>query len=124
MKWLLTLIMGLTIAWVILAFIGPRRSVSYYVQAPVQPTPLTDLDKIMEAVGLKPSNSPVKSVAEVAIMMTAPAPAPSVADMASAPPMDATDEITPTQQSSSLADQDTYSIPQPAVPVPGPAPLF
>jgi len=124
MKWLLTLLMGLAMAWVILAFIGPRRRVSYYVQAPVQPTLLTDLDKIMEAVGLKPSNSPVESVADVAIMMSAPAPSPSVADMASEPPMDTTDEVTSHPQSSSPADQDMSSIPQPASPAPGPAPVL
>jgi cytoskeletal protein RodZ len=122
MKWLLSLIIGLLIAWAILSFIGPKKVVSYYVQAPVQPTPLTDLDIIMEAVGLKPSVSE-KSVAEIAIMEPAPSPESSqesVADMATHSPMDATNEITPT---SDRVYQDMSATPQPAAPSYGPAPV-
>lgn len=94
---MLSVLLGLIIAWIILFFIGPRPAVSYYVQAPVQPT---DLDKIMEAVGLKPSMMPVESVAEMAIMSPAPAPVPS-----------------------DLYDQDTMPIQPFASPAPSPADL-
>lgn len=119
MEWLVSLLLGLLIAWTILTFVGPKRTVSYYVQAPVQPVPLSDLDKIMEAVGLKPSG-PEKSVADIAIMEGTPAPptpVPSVAEVAAPAPMDASNEVAPPD------GQDTQAIPQPAVPVPGPAPL-
>ena len=97
---MLAILLGLIIAWIIILFIGPRPTVSYYVQAPVQPTELSDLDKIMEAVGLKPSQAPVESVAEIAIMSPAPAPVPS-----------------------DLYDQDTMPIQQFASPAPSPADL-
>lgn len=97
---MLVILLGLIIAWIILFFIGPRPTVSYYVQAPVQPTELTDLDKIMEAVGLKPSRMPVESVAEMAIMSPAPVPVPS-----------------------DLYDQDTMPIQQFASPAPSPVDL-
>ena len=109
MKWLLTLITGLIIAWVILFFIGPRPIVSYYTQAPVQPTELSDIEKIMEAVGLRPSGSDA-SVQEIVIMSPAPAPL-SVADVAIAD-----------EQFVVPDDLDTQTIPQPVSPAPGPAP--
>lgn len=125
MQWVLSTILGLIIAWIILAFVGPKPRVSYYVQAPVQAAPLSDTEKIMEAVGLKPSSSPAPaSVAEVAIMeemAPAPSPSPSVADMASTPAPDASNEVSPP---SGLFGLNTPATPQPAAPAPGPAPQF
>jgi len=92
---LLSVLLGLVIAWVILAFIGPKpRTVSYYTQAPVVATPLSDQDAIMEAVGLSPSVFKVEqSVADIELTQGLPAMAPvitqetiqSVADLAPQP---------------------------------------
>ena len=80
MHWI-SIILGLAIAWVILAFIGPKpRMVSYYTQAPVVATPLTELDEIMEAVGLAPSRHKAeKSVADIEVVqgVKVPPPAPT-----------------------------------------------
>lgn len=123
MQWVLSTILGLIIAWVILAFVGPvQPRTSYYVQQPVAPTPLSDLDKIMEAVGLQPSctippaPSPTvmpppevpKSVADIATVM--PSPAPMM-------------PVMPAPAPAEPADQGTPAIPQPAAPAPGPAPV-
>ncbi len=118
MEWLLSLVLGLLIAWTILTFIGPTRTLSYYVQAPVQAVSLSDLDKIMGAVGLKPSG-PENSHVAVAIMEgTPPAPPalPSVAEVASPAPIDASDAVAPP------SGQGTSATPQPFVPAPGPSP--
>ena len=94
MHWI-SIILGLAIAWVIIAFIGPKpRTVSYYTQAPVVATPLSDQDKIMEAVGLAQSSSKMeRSVADIELTQGLPAMAPvitqgtsqSVADLAPQP---------------------------------------
>jgi hypothetical protein len=94
MHWL-SLVLGLVIAWVIISFIGPKpRTVSYYTQAPVVATPLSDQDKIMEAVGLASSSSKMEqSVADIEVVqgvtvpppIATPSPSPSVADMAPPP---------------------------------------
>jgi len=94
MHWL-SLVLGLAIAWVIISFIGPKpRTVSYYTQAPVVATPLSDQDKIMEAVGLAPSYSKIEqSVADIEIdeglpsmaSIINPEPGQSVADLAPQP---------------------------------------
>ena len=93
MHWL-SIILGLAIAWVIISFIGPKpHIVSYYTQAPVVATPLSDLDKIMEAVGLAPSvHTFEKSVADIEITegfpppeIPNPTPNQSVADLAPQP---------------------------------------
>jgi hypothetical protein len=108
MHWL-SLILGLVIAWVIIAFIGPKpRTVSYYTQAPVVSTPLSDQDKIMEAVGLAQSSFKMEqSVADIELTQGMPAMAPvitqepvqSVADLAQQP-----QEV--------LGDQDIQASPQ------------
>lgn len=110
MHWL-SLILGLVIAWVIISFIGPKpRVVSYYTQAPVVATPISDLDKIMEAVGLAPSQ-PEKSVADIELTEGLPAmeSAQSVADIAAQP------EEVPD-------DQDIPASPQAFLPMPMMAP--
>lgn len=91
MHWL-SILLGFVIAWVIIAFIGPKpRTVSYYTQAPVVATPLSDQDKIMEAVGLSPSVFKMEqSVADIELAHGLPAMAPvtpmeSVADLAPQP---------------------------------------
>lgn len=94
MHWL-SLLLGLIIAWVVLAFIGPKpHTVSYYTQAPVVATPLSAQDKIMEAVGLAPSASKMdQSVADIELdqglpsmaPITNPEPGQSVADLAPQP---------------------------------------
>ena len=110
MQWVLSTILGLLIAWVILAFVGPvQPRVSYYVQQPVSPTPLSDLDKIMGAVGLRPSQSPAPSPVSVAIM-TVPEPPKSVADIAQS------------SKSEVHVDQGTVPTPHSPSPAPGPAP--
>jgi hypothetical protein len=121
MQWLLTILLGLLIAWAILAFVGPKCTVSYYTQAPVEPVSLSDLDKLMAAVGLKPSGRPEpSSVADIAIMQVS-APE-SVADVAKVPPVDATNSVSP--QSSVHADPGMQTTPQPAAPAPSPAHPF
>jgi len=122
MQWILSTILGLVIAWVILAFVGPvQPQVSYYAQAPVSPTPLSELDKIMEAVGLMPSTSPAPSPAPVAIMSVSEVPK-SVADIAT----DQAASPSPSQvpQAEEPADQGTASTPQPAAPTSDQATLF
>ena len=109
MQWILSTILGLIIAWVILAFIGPGPAVSYYVQQPVVPTLLSELDKIMEAVGLRPSSLPAPSPAAVEIM-SSPAPVPSVADVAMAQENVAvSDEQAPSPGSAPAVDMATLS---------------
>jgi hypothetical protein len=94
MHWL-SLVLGFVIAWVILAFIGPApRTVSYYTQAPVVATSLSEQDAIMEAVGLSPSfMANEQSVADIELdqglpsmaPITNPEPGQSVADLAPQP---------------------------------------
>lgn len=89
MHWL-SIVLGLIIAWVIISFIGKKPcAVSYYTQAPVVPTPLSDQDKIMEAVGLAPSTKMEQSVADIELNEGLPYMAPvmnqSVADLAPQP---------------------------------------
>lgn len=88
----LSVVLGFILAWTILFFIGPRPTVSYYVQAPVQPTELSELDKIMMAVGLKPSGES-ESVAEIAIMTSSPAPVSVDEMMAPSPAPVSADEM-------------------------------
>lgn len=92
---LLSILLGLVFAWALLAFIGPKKCVSYYVQAPVKGLAIAEIDSAMEAVGLAPSGwkgkaeapSPapapaavaVPSVADVAVQAQAPAPSPAPA---------------------------------------------
>lgn len=143
MYWL-SVVLGLFIAWAILSFIGPRRTVSYYVQAPIRVDGLSPLEEIMEAVGLKPSSSttmasvadeammafsPASSPAPIVVeepMMTSPAPAPTtVADAAAPPSVYFEREVmTMNAQYSTPDDQDTETTPQPVGPAPGPAPLI
>jgi len=76
---LISLLLGLIIAWAIVFFIGPRkRVVSYYVQAPVVGLPISEIDSAMEAVGLAPADW--KGLAEGP--NPSPEPVPSVADIA------------------------------------------
>jgi hypothetical protein len=80
---LLSLLLGLVFAWVLLLFIGPKKCVSYYVQAPVVGAPIVmdDVDKMMEAVGLsRQARSPAP--APFPARAPAPAPEPSIADIA------------------------------------------
>ena len=53
---LISVLLGLVIAWAILFFIGPKKRVSYYVQAPVVGLPISEIDSAMEAVGLASSD--------------------------------------------------------------------
>lgn len=116
----LSILLGIVIAWLIITFIGPRPIVSYYVQAPIRLETVSELDNIMEAVGLKPS---VKSVADMTEIpevpeVMAPEPQSSVADLATQVPADAT------QQFGAPDDQDTQTILQPSEPVYEMAPLI
>lgn len=125
MHWL-SIILGLIFAWAILSFIGPRRTVSYYTQAPIRVETLSELDAIMEAVGLQPSMpSAMTNTNEVSSMEppVVPAESKSVADAASSMPQDFTNALTPPPQSASLADQDTSPTPQPFEPAASPSPV-
>lgn len=116
MHWI-SLVLGLVIAWVIISFIGPKpRVVSYYAQAPVVATPISDLDKIMEAVGLAPSQ-PEKSVADIELTEGMPAMAP---DMSMEPTQSVAD-IAP-QPEEVPGDQDIPASPQSFLPMPMMAP--
>jgi len=115
---LLSVVLGLFIAWVILFFIGPKkRIVSYYVQAPVKGMPIAEIDSAMEAVGLAssglkgqaegPSPAPaprpeaLPSVAQVALNQSYPSPAP--APMMAPAPSPAGQGMSPTPQAFSPA---------------------
>lgn len=119
MHWI-SIILGLAIAWVILAFIGPKpRAVSYYTQAPVVGASLDELDKIMEAVGLAPSRDKAeKSVADIELVqgVKVPPPAPTQ-PMAPAP----TQPMTPAPQPVPVG-QGTPASPQAFSPAPAMAP--
>jgi len=97
---LISVLLGLVIAWGILFFIGPKKRVSYYVQAPVVGLPISEIDSAMEAVGL--ASSDWKGVAEAPSAAPAPVytPEPSVADIA-------IKESIP-----NLGDQDIQTTPQ------------
>jgi hypothetical protein len=111
---LISVVLGLVIAWVILFFIGPRkRAVSYYVQAPVVGLPISEIDSAMEAVGLASSDWKGKAEAPSPAPAPAPVPEPSVADLA-----------INEQSTATPADQDTYSTPQAFSPAPGPSPAL
>lgn len=114
MHWI-SILLGLVFARVLLFFIGPKPTISYYVQAPVVGLPISEIDSAMEAVGL--ASSDWKGKAEAPSPAPAPAPAPvleqSVADIA-----------INEQPSPSPADQDTYSTPQAFSPSPAPAPAL
>jgi hypothetical protein len=120
---LISVILGLIIAWVILFFIDPRKRISYYVQAPVIGLPISEIesametgcmpiseiDSAMEAVGL--ASSVWKGQAEGPSPAPAPTPVPepSVADMAIR------------EEVPSFGDQDTPSTPQAYEPSPSPS---
>ena len=97
---LLSVILGLIIAWVILFFIGPRKRISYYVQAPVIGLPISEIDSAMEAVGLASSDWKGQAEGPSPAPAPTPAPEPSVADIAIS------------EEVPSLGDQDTNSTPQ------------
>ena len=107
---LLSVLLGLVIAWTILFFIGPKPRVSYYVQAPVVGLPISEIDSAMEAVGL--ASSDWKGKAEGPSPAPAPpsVPEPSVADIAIK------------EEAPSLGDQGTPSTPQAYEPSPAPSP--
>ena len=109
---LISLLLGLVIAWAILFFIGPKkRVVSYYVQAPVVGLPISEIDSAMEAVGLAPSGFKGEAEGPSPVTAPAPKPEPSVADIA------IMEQSTP-----SLGDQDIPSTPQAYEPSPSPSP--
>ena len=111
---LISVVLGLVIAWAILFFIGPRKcAVSYYVQAPVVGLPISEIDSAMEAVGLASSDWKGKAEAPSPAPAPAPVPEPSVADIALSE-----------QPAPSPADQDTYSTPQAFSPAPAPSPAL
>jgi len=112
MHWI-SILLGLVFARVLLFFIGPKKRVSYYVQAPVVGLPISEIDSAMEAVGL--ASSDWKGKAEAPSPAPAPAPVPeqSVADIA-----------INEQPAPSPADQDTHSTPQAFSPSPAPAPAL
>lgn len=78
----LSLLLGLVFAWVLLFFIGPKKCVSYYVQAPVVGLPISEIDSAMEAVGLAPSGWKGKAEGPSPAPAPSPVAEPSVADMA------------------------------------------
>ena len=110
---LISVVLGLVIAWAIMFFIGPKPRTSYYVQAPVVGLPISEIDSAMEAVGL--ASSDWKGKAEAPSPAPAPfcEPEPSVADIA-----------LKEQPAPSPADQDTYSTPQAFSPAPAPSPAL
>ena len=110
---LLSVLLGLFIAWVILFFIGPKPRVSYYVQAPLKGMPIAEIDSAMEAVGLESSG--FKGQAEGPSTFPSPRPEalPSVADIA------LMDHPAP-----SPADQDMSPTPQAFSPAPAPSPVL
>jgi len=110
---LLSVLLGLIIAWAILFFIGPKPRVSYYVQAPVVGLPISEIESAMEAVGLASSDWKGKADAPSPAPAPAPTPEPSVADIAIME-----------QPAPSPADQDTYSTPQAFSPAPAPSPVL
>jgi hypothetical protein len=108
---LISLLLGLVIAWAILFFIGPKkRVVSYYVQAPVVGLPISEIDSVMEAVGLAPSGFKGEAEGPSPVPVPAPKPEPSVADIAIM------------EEAPSLVDQGTPSTPQAYEPSPTPSP--
>ena len=119
MHWI-SIILGLAIAWVIIAFIGPKPStVSYYTQAPVVATPLSDQDKIMEAVGLAPSRHKAeKSVADIEVVQGVKVPPPAPSHSVSPAPIQ---PMTPAPQPVP-GDQGTPASPQAFSPAPAMAP--
>jgi len=106
---LISVILGLIIAWVILFFIGPRKRISYYVQAPVIGLPISEIDSAMEAVGLASSDWKGQAEGPSPAPAPTPAPEPSVADIAIS------------EEVPSLGDQDTPSTPQAYEPSPSPS---
>lgn len=109
---LLSVLLGLIIAWVILFFIGPKPKVSYYVQAPVVGLPISEIDSAMEAVGLASSGLKGGAAGPSPAPAPAPVPEPSVADIALK------------EQTPSPAGPDTDSTPQAFSPAPAPAPAI
>jgi len=105
----ISVILGLIIAWVILFFIGPRKRISYYVQAPVIGLPISEIDSAMEAVGLASSDWKGQAEGPSPAPAPTPAPEPSVADIAIS------------EEVPSLGDQDTPSTPQAYEPSPSPS---
>lgn len=110
---LISVVLGLVIAWAILFFIGPKPRVSYYVQAPVVGLPISEIDSAMEAVGLASSDWKGKAEAPSPAPAPVSGPEPSVADIALSE-----------QPAPSPADQDTYSTPQAFSPAPVPSPAL
>jgi|694.fasta_scaffold16361_5 hypothetical protein len=107
---LISLLLGLVIAWGILFFIGPRkRVVSYYVQAPVVGMPISEIDSAMEAVGLASSDWKGQAEGPSPAPAPVPEPEPSVADIAVK------------EEAPSLGDQDTQSMLQAYSPSPSPS---
>ena len=133
MHWL-SIILGLIFAWAILSFIGPRKTVSYYTQAPIRVENLSGLDGLMEAVGLQPSMPcAMTNTNEVSMSPSPPLPPPpqSVADAASPAPPDFTNQVAspapqsvmPPPQSEAPSDQDISPTPQPFEPAASPSPV-
>jgi hypothetical protein len=111
MHWI-SILLGFVMAWAILSFIGPRKRVSYYVQAPVVGMPISEIDSAMEAVGLAPSDWKGKAEAPSPAPAPAPVAEPSVADIAI------------NEQAPSPAGPDTDSTPQAFSPAPAPPPAI
>jgi len=107
---LLSVLLGLVIAWTILFFIGPKPRVSYYVQAPVVGLPISEIDSAMEAVGLASADWKGKAEGPSPVPAPASVPEPSVADIAIK------------EEAPSLGDQGTPSTPQAYEPSPAPSP--
>lgn len=110
---LLSVLLGLFIAWVILFFIGPKPRVSYYVQAPLKGMPIAEIDSAMEAVGLEPSGFKGQAEGPSPAPSPAPKPEPSVADIALME-----------HPAPSPADQGTPPTPQAFSPAPAPSPAL
>ena len=109
---LLSVVLGLFIAWVILFFIGPKPRVSYYVQAPLKGMPIAEIDSAMEAVGLESSG--FKGQAE------GPSPAPSPRPEA----LPSVAQVALNESYPSPADQGTPPTPQAFSPAPAPSPAL
>ena len=124
----LSVLLGLIIAWVILFFIGSKPTVSYYVQAPVVGLPISEIDSAMEAVGLASSDWKGKAAAPSPAPAPVHKPEPSVADMAMmeqvpSPVGQDANLISPAPAPSPVG-QDTYATPQPFSPAPAPSPAL
>jgi hypothetical protein len=122
--WLVSLALGLLIAWVIVTYVNSMsRKVSYYAQMPVTASELSQVDQSLVAVGLAQYPevpSIMDSVNKPTQYKPAPAPAPVIIQ-AAAPSPDFTPSPTPVT-SPALRPMAPVSSPMSSVGTPTPAP--